>query len=190
MQALADWDSFYVIVGSSAGALIGLQFVVMTLVAANPPKGVSEGSAAFSTPTVVHFSSVLLLSALVRIPWQSTESAALAWGLLGLCGLLYTAAVVRRMHSQSVYDPVFEDWLFHALLPIAAYAMLGVSALAAASYTRDALFGIGAAALLLLFTGIHNAWDAVAYHVIVNLGGKKTEDAPGPTAQPAKRSKR
>ncbi|HEY1772701.1 MAG TPA: hypothetical protein VGH91_05870 [Gammaproteobacteria bacterium] len=109
MQAFADWDSFYVIVGSSAGALIGLQFVVMTLVAANPPKGVSEGSAAFSTPTVVHFSAVLLLSTLVRIPWETIASAAIAWGVLGLCGLLYTLAITRRMHVQSVYQPVFED---------------------------------------------------------------------------------
>src|SRR5690348_7170364 len=103
MQALADWDSFYVIVGSSAGALIGLQFVVMTLVAANPPKGVTEGSAAFSTPTVVHFSVVLLLAALLRIPWQTVGSAAVAWGVLGLCGAIYALAIARRMRTQSVY---------------------------------------------------------------------------------------
>ena len=185
MQALADWDSFYVIVGSSAGALIGLQFVVMTLVAANPPKGVSEGSAAFSTPTVVHFSVVLLLSALVRIPWQATQSAALAWGLLGLGGLVYTAAVVRRMYAQSVYALVLEDWLFHALFPLASYVALGVCAFTAEEHPHSALLGVGGAALLLLFTGIHNAWDAVAYHVTVNLTGNKAK-----ADQPAKRSKR
>jgi len=43
--------------------------------------------------------------------------------------------------------------------------LLAVSALAARSHVREALFGIGAAPLLLLFIGIHNAWDAVAYHV-------------------------
>jgi hypothetical protein len=182
MQALADWDSFYVIVGSSAGALIGLQFVVMTLIAANPPKGVSEGSAAFSTPTVVHFSAVLLLSALLRIPWESIGTAAIAWGVLGLCGTLYTLSIIRRMHSQDVYAPVLEDWLFHALLPLMAYAALAVSALATLSSIRDALFGIGAAALMLLFVGIHNAWDATSYHVTVNLAGDKS--------QPAKRPKR
>src|SRR5205807_4175372 len=32
MSALKEWESFYVIVGSSAGALIGLQFVVVTLI--------------------------------------------------------------------------------------------------------------------------------------------------------------
>jgi len=36
MTELAGWENFYVIVGSSAGALIGLQFVVITLIAAKP----------------------------------------------------------------------------------------------------------------------------------------------------------
>ena len=33
MSPLDQWDNFYMIVGTSAGALIGLQFVVMTLIA-------------------------------------------------------------------------------------------------------------------------------------------------------------
>jgi len=36
MSAFSEWESFYVIVGSSAGALIGLQFVVLTLLADRP----------------------------------------------------------------------------------------------------------------------------------------------------------
>ncbi len=43
MPELAKWDNFYVIVGSAAGALIGLQFVVLTLIADKPPVG-AEGS--------------------------------------------------------------------------------------------------------------------------------------------------
>jgi hypothetical protein len=31
LSPLVDWESFYVIVGSSAAVLIGLQFVAMTL---------------------------------------------------------------------------------------------------------------------------------------------------------------
>ena len=174
MQALAEWDSFYVIVGSAAGALIGLQFVVMTLIAEKPPKGVAEAGPAFTTPTVVHFSAVLLLSALVRIPWDSMGAAAIAWGVLGLCGTAYAAFIVWRMHTQTVYAPVFEDWLFHALLPLLAYLALAGSAVGL-PFTEDALFGVGGAALLLLFAGIHNAWDAVAYHVIVHRAGDRSQ---------------
>ena len=49
------------------------------------------------------------------------------------------------------------------LLPFAAYASLALAAFAASSHTHGALFAVGAAVLLLLFIGIHNAWDSVTY---------------------------
>lgn len=66
---------------------------------------------------------------------------------------MYAVIVTRRMRVQAAYQPVFEDWLFHVLLPFAAYLMLAVSAYAARSHLHEALFGVGAAALLLLFIG-------------------------------------
>lgn len=176
MSELAHWDSFYVIVGSAAGALIGLQFVVLTLIAANPPRRAAEGGAAFVTPTIVHFSSAFFLSALLRVPWPSITFAATVWGVTGLVGIGYAVIVTRRMAHQPVYQPQFEDWLFHVALPLAAYALLVLSAFAATSYTSETLFGVGAATLLLLFIGIHNAWDAIAWHVFVRLGKESTED--------------
>jgi hypothetical protein len=166
MTALSEWENFYVIVGSSAGALIGLQFVVLTLIAAMPiARGTAQAGAAFSTPNVVHFGAVLLLAGILSAPWKDISFAAVVWGLLGLSGIMYEIIVARRMRVQSVYKPVFEDWLFHVVLPLAAYATLAVMAFAAGQHLRGALFGIGAAAMLLLFVGIHNAWDAVTYHV-------------------------
>ncbi len=169
MSEFADWDSFYVIVGSAAGALIGLQFVVMTLIAESPPRGAKESAAAFATPTVVHFGTVFFLSAILRAPWHAIAPVAGLWGLAGVGGAWYTGIVTRRMRSQSSYKPEFEDWLFHSLLPLAAYAGLAAAALAAASHLREALFAVGAVMLLLLFSAIHNSWDAVSYHVLVNL---------------------
>ncbi|HKB71503.1 MAG TPA: hypothetical protein VKH46_11710 [Thermoanaerobaculia bacterium] len=55
-----------------------------------------------------------------------------------------------------------------------------MSALAASSRLRGALFGVGAAALLLLFAGIHNAWDSVAYHVFVSRGRANPLGDPAP----------
>jgi hypothetical protein len=165
MTELAGWDNFYVIVGSAAGALIGLQFVVMTLVAQRPPPRAAEAGAAFATPTIVHFGTVLLLSALVQVPWRSILAAAAVWGVIGLGGVAYASITTWRMQRQTAYVPEFEDWLSHAILPLLAYAILASSAFAIPSYAREALFGIGAAVLLLLFVGIHNAWDAVAWHV-------------------------
>jgi len=166
MTALSEWQNFYVIVGSSAGALIGLQFVVLTLIASRPAgAGTAQAGHAFATPTIVQFGAVLLLAGILSAPWQEVAPAAVLWGALGLSGIVYEIVVARRMRMQAVYRPVFEDWLFHVLLPFAAYFTLAVAAFAAGSHLRAALFGIGAAALLLLFIGIHNAWDAVTYHV-------------------------
>jgi hypothetical protein len=168
MTALGGWENFYVIVGSSAGALIGLQFVVIALIAEMPTAHAdAQAGDAFSTPSVVHFGVVLLLSAVVSAPWYGIVAVALLWGFVGLSGMVYAVVVARRLKVQTAYQPVFEDWLFHVLLPLASYAMLAGSAFASHSHARTALFIVGTAALLLLFVGIHNAWDAVTYHVFV-----------------------
>lgn len=168
MTVLEGWESFYVMLGSSAAVLIGLQFVVVTLIAGSPiTRGVAQAGGAFATPSVVHFAVVLFLSAIVSAPWDEVTIAAVLWGLVGLCGVVYILVVARRMRLQSAYRPVLEDWLFHVLLPLAAYALLVVSAFAALQSTRPALFLVGASAVVLLLSGIHNAWDAVTYQVFV-----------------------
>jgi hypothetical protein len=174
LTALDGWENFYVIVGSSVGALIGLQFVVITLIT-ETARGDARAGGAFATPSVVHFGVVLFLSAIVSAPWNGIAPVAAVWGLVGLGGVLYAAIVSRQMRMQTIYQPVFEDWLFHALLPFVAYATLAVSAYAAFSQARPAMFLAGAAALLLLFIGIHNAWDTVTYHVFA----KRDEPAEG-----------
>lgn len=167
MNPLAGWENFYVIVGSSAGALIGLQFVVITLIADLPARGEAQAQAsnAFATPTVVHFCVVLLLSAMACAPWHGTTAPAVLWDFIGIVGLTYQIVVVRRMRRQPLYKPQFEDWMFHGALPFAAYITLAFSAHAALRHSAHSLFGVAAACLLLLFIGIHNAWDAITYHV-------------------------
>jgi hypothetical protein len=165
MRELADWDSFYVIVGSAAGALIGLQFVVMTLITQRNGSAPAEAGQAFSTPTVLHFCVVLFIAALLRAPWQTITPVAYTLGVLGLLGIAYTFFVLKMIRRQDVYEPVAEDWIFYIVLPLAAGLGLIASAIAAVSNPRRALFGVGATALLLLLTGIHNAWDTTTWHV-------------------------
>jgi hypothetical protein len=135
-----------------------------------PVSATEEAGKAFATPTIVHLGTVLLLSAVLSAPWHGVASAAIVCGLVGLVGFVYEIVVARRMRTQTAYAPVFEDWLFHFLLPFVASASLALSAYAARSHASGALFGVAAAALLLLFIGIHNAWDAVTYHVFVRRG--------------------
>jgi hypothetical protein len=167
MADLDKWDSFYVIVGSAGGALIGLQFVVMTLLADKPRLASPEAGAAFSTPTVVHFATALLLAAIMRMPWHHTVAAASLWGAVSVVAFAYALTVIRRVRRQHAYEPDFDDWCFYVIIPIVAYAALGAAAFLAKSYEHESLFAVAGATVVLLFVGIHNSWDAVSYHVLV-----------------------
>jgi hypothetical protein len=179
---LAAWESFYVIVGTSGAALIGMQFIVMTLIAARHQRPPSDAVDAFSTPTVVHLGGALLISAVMSAPWPSLSSAAATLVIGGLAGLAYCGVVIRRARHQRDYKPVWQDWLWYAFWPSTTYAVLTIAGMALRTHAEEsALFAIGGSSLALLFIGIHNAWDSVR-HVVVELweGEEPQGSAPGP----------
>jgi hypothetical protein len=163
---LHRWENFYVIVGSAAAALTGLQFVVIVLIAEMRLPNTPAGIDAFSTPTIVHFSTVLLLSAVLCAPWNGLSCIAGLVALFGAAGTGYAGLVVRRTIRQTLYRLVMEDWLWHVTFPLTAHATLLAAGLVLVQRPTGALFAIAAAALLLLVVGIHNAWDTVTYLVI------------------------
>lgn len=171
----SHWESFYVIAGSSAAALTGLQFVVIALAAEVRSKTTPEAIDTFSTPSIVHFCAAFFIAAVLSAPWHAISSVAIVLGATALAGLGYTALVARRARSQSGYTLVVEDWLWHTAFPFVAYAALLSGALALPRETDDALFGVAAATILLLFIGIHNAWDTVIYLAMRREGAKQKD---------------
>ena len=161
-ELLTRWESFYVITGSAAAVLTGLQFVVITL-GAQMNRGNVEANRAFGTPTIVHFGAVLLIAAIMSAPWPSLFGIALVLGLCGVAGLLYAAVILRTVRRQTLYTPVLEDWVWHFTLPPLAYATLLGAAITVQSTPTISLFVVGGTVLLLLFVGIHNAWDSVTF---------------------------
>ena len=162
--ALREWGNFFVIVGSSAGALTGLQFVVLTLIAnagSIPARG--EAIAAFGSPNVVHFCAALLVSAIFSAPWGTLAPAGVVVAICGASGLLYSMIVLRRARRQTSYQPVLEDWIWHGTLPTVAYVGLLAAGIALRHGSAETLYIVATAALLLVFVGIHNAWDTVTY---------------------------
>src|SRR5438132_12328043 len=141
-------------------------FVVITLIAGARVRGASGGLAAFGSPTVVHFGAALLVAALLSAPWQVVWNAGLLLGLCGLGGVIYVVIVLRRARRQTDYQPVLEDWLWYTVLPLISYTALFVAAIVLPGHAVPALFVIGAVTVLLLFIGIHNAWDTVLYIAI------------------------
>jgi len=165
---LSTWQNFYVIIGSAAATLTGLLFVVATLFARVRVRvsSPSEAFATFNTPNVVHFCAALLVAAILSAPWQALWNAGLLLGLSGLGGMIYVVIVLRRARRQTDYQPVLEDWLWHTIFPLVSYTALLVAAIVLPGNPAPALFVIAAGTVLLLFTGIHNAWDNVIYIAI------------------------
>src|SRR6266850_8144370 len=94
---LQAWESFYVIVGSSAGALTGLQFVVLTLIGeSGAVRGRKETISAFGSPNVVHFCAALLVASILSAPWSALRNAGVAVAACGALGVLYSAVVMKR----------------------------------------------------------------------------------------------
>lgn len=167
MSIFNGWENFYVIVGSSAGALTGLMFVVITLIAGRPGARASGEVAAYGTPNVIHFGAVLLLSALLSAPWGSLHLVGVLLVVVGVCGVTYAAIIMRRIirraRLEGTYTPVLEDWVWFGILPCVAYTAIAIGALMFLGDPTHALFVIAAAMVLLLAIGIHNAWDTVTY---------------------------
>jgi hypothetical protein len=168
LPPIATWQTFYVLIGTAAATLTGLMFVVVTLIAGDRVRvpSSSEAFTTFNTPNVVHFCLALLVAAVLSAPWQALWQAGILLGLCGLGGVTYVVIVLRRVRRQKDYQPVMEDWLFHTVFPLLSYTALVVAAILLPVYPAPALFVIAAATVLLLFIGIHNAWDNVTYIAI------------------------
>ena len=179
---LAAWDNFYVIIGSSAAALIGLQFVVIALLAETKWRTSTKEVDAFATPTIIHFAAALLVSSILNAPWPSLSSTSVTLGLCGCAGVGYVGVVIRRQRRTINYKPVLEDWIWHATLPLVAYTLLVAASLALVRHPMVSLFVVGGAALLLLFIGIHNAWDTVTFITLEQLQGR---DGNAPSNRPS-----
>jgi hypothetical protein len=162
---LAGWENFYVIVGSSAGGLTGLTFVVIALVRdlgrVNP-----AGLHTFVTPTIVHFGAVLALAAFLSMPHQHLSSLSAGSGIAGLAGVIYTSFITVNMHRQrktKAYVPVLEDWIWNVILPAVVSGGLLTVAVLIWYRPAPALFALATLSLMLLFIGIHNAWDIAVW---------------------------
>jgi len=177
LPLLDGWSNFYVIVGSSAAGLTGLTFVVIALVA-DAHFARMSGLRAFVTPIVMHFGTALWISALLCIPGHTAVSVAACMIVSGAILSAYGAVTTYRMYrGRATYRPVIEDWIWNATLPSLCYLALLVAGVLAVRQPALALYFIGAAALTLLFVGLHNAWDLAVWITVESPAAKSKREA-------------
>jgi modulator of FtsH protease len=157
------WHDFYVMVGGGSAALTGLLFVIVSLgphVVAGREK---EGVRAFISPVAAHFTFVLVISALMlapEVPLPILGGALVAGGLGGTAFTVWSGAHRRWRASGQL---PFLDWIWFVSLPHACFAMMIVSGAALAMGQDEGLYGIAFTLILLVVTGIRNAWDLVLW---------------------------
>jgi hypothetical protein len=174
---LAGWDNYYVIVGSSAGGLTGLTFVVIALIREAMQGVRPSGLGAYVTPTIVHFCGVLALAAFLSMPHQHVATLSAGLALAGIAGLIYGGSVAGNMRAHGgQYIPVREDWIFNVVLPSLVYAALLAMAFLIWRYPKEALYGVAVATLGLLLIGIRNAWDIAVWMSVQKSAGPAKEE--------------
>lgn len=197
LSLLSNWQNFYMIMGTAAATLTGLMFVATTLFAGlnTHTETANAGISAFNTPTVVQFCAVLLLAGVFSAPWQTFSVISLLLGMLSLGMVVYQIIITRRMLRMPHYESTLEDWVWYMVLPLLAIILLFVAALLLSKNSTLALYLVGSSMMMLLLTGIRNAWDNATFlalmrgHTHSDPAGKANEKKRGnPTHQESRKS--
>ena len=176
LSSLARWTNFYVIVGSSAGALTGLQFVVITLIRQTEAASSMREIRAFGTPNVVHFCAALLISVLMNVPWVAVSHLTACLAATAAIGFAYSLTVIRHASNTTHYSPDAADWFWFAILPTVMFMLLGLAAVITTSNPGTSFFLIAATSVAFLFNGIRNAWDTVTYLAVGGQGSREGKE--------------
>jgi hypothetical protein len=156
-QALRDWHDFYVLGGTAAATLVGLTFVAASIGASYFEEKNSAGLRLFLSPTVVHFSAVLIASLLVMVPGTG----------ISLGALLLAAWVAIDMRRRRLYQSVdFFDRLWYALTPMAGYLVVMMAAVGLLVRRQGCLELLATGLGVLLLVGMRNAWDMAVWIAI------------------------
>jgi hypothetical protein len=158
-----DWSEFYLLAGSAAAVLIGLIFVVMTLIQDRPRSSVLAGSRLYMGPVVQQVSFVLVLSSAALVPDITRRAFAAVCAVLSLWG--FVRGVMSLAGIAAIKDPEvhWTDKWFYGAIPAALFAALAVTAWAFWSGQSWATVGAAAVITGVLLLAIRNEWDLVTW---------------------------
>ncbi|HSV02009.1 MAG TPA: hypothetical protein VLI41_02290 [Phenylobacterium sp.] len=158
------WDSFYLLVGGAAGALIGLLFIVATLNKGLDADSALRGASVYMTPIVVHLGLVLTISGLAAAPGLTRQADGLVLALATVVGVISAGRVILHLAVTRLLRAAHwtDVWCYGAL-PLGAYLALGASTAAIWLRPDWAARGVAVSLLAVLLIAIRNAWDLVTW---------------------------
>ena len=160
-----QWTDFFLLMGSAAAVLIGLIYVVISLMRDRPRSSVLSGSRLYMGPIVLSVSFVMVLSAAALTPgitrqWIAGITAAIAlWGLTR--GVMSFVGLRRLVGAES--EVHWTDLWFYGVFPSALYIAFGIVALAFCSGWQWAPYGLAVALTAALLLAVRNEWDLITW---------------------------
>jgi len=164
IQALHDWQTFYFMVGTASATLIGLMFIAVSLGADLPAATDSNGISAFVTPMLIHFGSVLAISATMLVPTFHITSLGITLLVIGLIFTAYACWVgwqFIRHPASSNYTR--SDWKWYVYFPIVGDVLVMAMALWLLSGSLESFNLLAVALAILLVVSVRNTWDLMLW---------------------------
>jgi hypothetical protein len=158
----AGWQTFYQMTAEAAATLTGLMFIVVTLSAGGRSEAAERGVRLFTSPTVFHLTSVLVISALALTPEGETPPPVwlmTAWSLGSLAYAATRLVGVAQMRRQTHWS----DFWYYAVGPAVTYVALAGANIAALNRLPHSAYVVAICLLALLLLGIRNAWDLATW---------------------------
>ncbi|MGP0059125.1 MAG: hypothetical protein ACLPID_07555 [Beijerinckiaceae bacterium] len=171
---LHDWRDFYLLIGTASATLVGLMFVAASIGSSIFNEKHSAPLNAFLSPTVAHFTAVLVASLLMVIPTLSWRILGGLLGVGGLAGLAYSGRILVQIIIQQIFKVDFSDRTFYALIPVLGYLLSLCAAVLLFMESAASANVIAAALMILLLAGIRNAWDMMVWIAINAPSGRET----------------
>lgn len=173
VQALHDWQTFYFMVGTASATLIGLMFVAVSLGADLPAATDANGVNTFVTPMLIHFGSVLAISAVMLIPTFRQMSLGVALILLGLAFTAYSLRIRQLfVNHPSSQNYTKSDWKWYVYFPIIGDVLVIITGIWLLSGSIDAFDLLAIALLVLLIVSVRNTWDLMMWIAQYRQKGK------------------
>jgi lysylphosphatidylglycerol synthetase-like protein (DUF2156 family) len=156
------WENFFLMAGGAAAVLIGLIFVVISLMQDRPRSTVLAGSKLYMGPIVLGLSFILVLCAAALAPGVSRTAFAAITGAIAIWGLvraIMSSWGIGRLGS----DVHWTDFWFYGALPVAIYVAMAIVGLAFWKDWDWAQQGLAAVITAGLLLGIRNEWDLITW---------------------------
>lgn len=159
------WSDFFLMVGSAAAVLIGLIFVVISLMQGRSRSSVLAGSRIYMGPIVLGVSFLLVVAAAALTPGITPAAFAIITGAVAVWGLArgMMSSIGIRALGTSADPPHWTDVWYYGLLPCAEYLGLMIAAIAVWHEVWWAKYWLAIIVTSGLLLAIRNEWDLITW---------------------------